>query len=89
VSSPVTKLDLAFTFVLEHGELRILLEYCTALYRRSTAERMVGHLIELFGGVAEAPETAIIQLRLSAAGADGTPTRAAASAGDDLADFNF
>ncbi|GAB3136777.1 hypothetical protein GCM10027290_01110 [Micromonospora sonneratiae] len=62
---PVAKFDLTLS-VEQHpdGQLRCWFEYATALWDRSTVERMAGHYLHLLAQVATAPGTALRDLTL-------------------------
>ncbi|MEH1017432.1 amino acid adenylation domain-containing protein [Micromonospora sp. CPCC 206060] len=62
---PVAKFDLTLS-VEQHpdGRLRCWFEYATALWDRSTVERMAGHYLHLLAQLATAPGTALRDLTL-------------------------
>jgi amino acid adenylation domain-containing protein len=62
--SDTTRFDLALTAVPHDGGVRGALEYSTALFDRSTIQRMLGHLERLLEQVAARPEARLSELDL-------------------------
>ncbi|MGG6312507.1 amino acid adenylation domain-containing protein, partial [Paenibacillus macerans] len=52
----VAKFDLTLQAKEEAGGLALDLDYSTRLFRKETAERMLGHYLNLLRGIADAPE---------------------------------
>ena len=59
LESGISKFDLTFELTETADGLVLRIEYCTALYRRETIERMAEHLATVCAGIAAAPETAV------------------------------
>jgi amino acid adenylation domain-containing protein len=78
IDLPATKFDLDFYGRLISGELRIELSFCTALFDRSTIQRMLGNLAVLLSGIIDAPDLRLSEL----------PLLTAAELHDELVTFN-
>ncbi|MEW5930754.1 MAG: amino acid adenylation domain-containing protein [Gemmatimonadota bacterium] len=66
VDSTTAKFDLMLWTHEEKGEIVLLLEYATDLFRASTVERMRDHLTTLLDGILAAPDTPLSALPLLA-----------------------
>ncbi|HEX7240435.1 MAG TPA: amino acid adenylation domain-containing protein, partial [Longimicrobiaceae bacterium] len=66
VDSTTAKFDLMLWTHEEKGEIVLLLEYATDLFRASTAERMRGHLVALLDGIVADPDAPLSRLPLLA-----------------------
>ncbi|MGN1223579.1 MAG: amino acid adenylation domain-containing protein, partial [Ruminococcus sp.] len=64
VKNTIAKFDLTFDIVEIQGQFGILLEYCTALYKRETAERMMQHYAEILKQITAYPERKLKELEL-------------------------
>jgi amino acid adenylation domain-containing protein len=60
----VAKFDLNFSGRIVAGSLVMTCEYCTALFERSTIDRMLGHFQMLLEGIATDPSSRISELPL-------------------------
>ncbi|HEX8276905.1 MAG TPA: amino acid adenylation domain-containing protein [Longimicrobiaceae bacterium] len=66
VDSTTAKFDLMLWTHEERGEIVLLLEYATDLFRASTVERMRDHLVTLLDGILAAPDAPLSALPLLA-----------------------
>ncbi|MBL7644926.1 MAG: amino acid adenylation domain-containing protein [Candidatus Hydrogenedentes bacterium] len=64
LSNEGAKFDLTLSVQPRDGELVLNLEYCTALFRESTANRILDNYATLLGALLDAPETAVARLQL-------------------------
>ncbi|HEX3043997.1 MAG TPA: amino acid adenylation domain-containing protein, partial [Bacillota bacterium] len=57
--NPIAKFDLMLTATETSGGINFELEYCTALFKRETIERLAGHFINLLERITENPELSL------------------------------
>jgi non-ribosomal peptide synthetase component F len=64
LKSEVSKFDLTLEAIENDEGIRFNLEYCTALFKRETIERMASHFINIIKSVTKNPEIQISQINM-------------------------
>jgi len=64
VANQVAKFDLTFNIGEAHGNFQIALEYCTALFKKSTAKRILEYYAELLTNLLERPDAKLKEISM-------------------------